>query len=49
MESLDLSQFYAYDGSLTTPPCWEGIRWTVLANALPIGKNVMNLIKRNYS
>jgi carbonic anhydrase len=49
MESLDLSQFYAYDGSLTTPPCWEGIRWTVLANPLPIGKNVMNLIKRNYS
>lgn len=38
MNALDLRTFYAYDGSLTTPPCWEGVRWTVLHNALPISK-----------
>ena len=49
MESLDTSEFFAYDGSLTTPPCWEGVRWTVLKNAMPVSKTYMDLIKRNFS
>lgn len=49
MDALDTSQFFAYEGSLTTPPCWEGVRWTVLKNALPISKNAMNHIRNLYS
>ena len=30
LNTLDLDDFYAYDGSLTTPPCTEGIEWRVL-------------------
>ena len=30
LESLDLTEFWSYDGSLTTPVCTEGIKWTVL-------------------
>ena len=30
LDSLDMSSFWSYDGSLTTPPCTEGIKWSVL-------------------
>jgi carbonic anhydrase len=35
---LDLTDFWSYDGSLTTPPCTEGIKWNVLRNVQPISK-----------
>ncbi|KAI8929161.1 alpha carbonic anhydrase [Entophlyctis helioformis] len=30
------SPFWSYDGSLTTPPCAEGVKWSVLDKTLPI-------------
>lgn len=30
--------YYAYDGSLTTPPYTEGVRWIVMADALQVSK-----------
>ena len=27
-----MTNYWSYPGSLTTPPCWEGIKWTVLAD-----------------
>ena len=36
LNSLNLENFYSYDGSLTTPPCTEGIKWAVLQKIQPI-------------
>lgn len=30
LKNTDLSAYWNYDGSLTTPPCVEGIKWTVV-------------------
>lgn len=44
-----MAEFFSYEGSLTTPPCAEGIRWTVLKKAMPIRPDLMALIKSKYA
>uniref|UniRef100_A0A4W3H2J0 Carbonic anhydrase n=1 Tax=Callorhinchus milii TaxID=7868 RepID=A0A4W3H2J0_CALMI len=39
MLSDDLSQFYRYKGSLTTPPCFESITWTVFDTPINYGRS----------
>lgn len=54
-QSLDLSAllppqrgYYAFDGSLTTPPCTEGVRWMVLQQPVPLSPKQIQAFKRLF-
>jgi len=41
------TQFFRYIGSLTTPPCTEGVIWTVFSTEIPITEKSLNLLRQN--
>jgi len=53
--SLDVSQllpkdqrFYTYMGSLTTPPCSEGVLWLVMKQPVQLSPEQLNIFSRMY-
>jgi carbonic anhydrase len=40
-------QYFRYIGSLTTPPCTEGVIWTIFTNQLPITEESLNELRQN--
>ena len=46
---LDFGEYWTYMGSLTTPPCTEGLRWTVLKQILPISEEQLKLISKKIA
>lgn len=41
-------QYYAYSGSLTTPPCSEGVRWSVLESPMEVSKAQIAAFAERY-
>ncbi len=41
----DLKDYYRYSGSLTTPPCSEGVVWTVFRQYLNISARQLEIIR----
>jgi carbonic anhydrase len=44
----DVRSFYTYMGSLTTPPCTEGVLWIVMANSISISKQQLDVYFSKY-
>ena len=48
-EILGSKGYYAYNGSLTTPPCSEGVRWIVLKTPSKLSLEQLSSFKELYS
>lgn len=44
----DQEHFYAYSGSLTTPPCTEGVQWVVLKEPIELSGDQIHRFIRAY-
>jgi len=44
----DLESFYVYNGSLTTPPCNETVRWIIMKEIQEISESQLNLIRAAF-
>ena len=49
IKSLDLSKFYHYEGSLTTPPCTEGLNWFVIHDTQPISADQVDAFTKMWA
>ena len=36
LSTLDMTDYWSYDGSLTMPPCTQGIKWSVIKSVQSI-------------
>jgi carbonic anhydrase len=41
-------QYYTYMGSLTTPPCTEGVLWLVMKNPAQMSREQINVFGKLY-
>ena len=49
LATADLSEYWSYSGSLTVPPCIEGIKWTVIKKPLPISEAQLSAFTKFFA
>lgn len=42
------SKFFMYTGSLTTPPCWQGVTFLVCKDFIPVGKSLSEAFAKKF-
>ena len=47
--TIDFSKYWNYNGSLTKPPCTEGIKWVIIRKAQPISDIELISFQQYYS
>ena len=47
LQNVDFSSYWNYNGSLTTPPCQEGIKWTVISDVQPLSVKQLERIQKS--
>ncbi|XP_020618030.1 carbonic anhydrase 2-like isoform X1 [Orbicella faveolata] len=45
LRDLSRASFYTYKGSLTTPPCYQSVKWIVLENPVSTSREVMTAMR----
>lgn len=48
LEEAAQGEFFRYQGSLTTPPCTEGIEWNVMRTVQPISPRQLNIFRNMW-
>jgi carbonic anhydrase len=41
-----LGEYYAYWGSQTYPPCYQGVEWFVVKHVIPVSSSAIKSLKR---
>ena len=49
LSELEKDGYWSYDGSLTTPPCSEGIKWTIFSDVQSISETQLEGIQHWFS
>lgn len=47
--TIDFTEYWSYDGSFTTPPCTEGIKWSVIKQVQPISDAQLKKFTENMA
>merc|ERR1711973_494576 len=45
MGPSDISEFYRYNGSFTSPGCQESVTWTMFKNVITISEKQLNIFR----
>jgi len=49
LSTVNMKEYWSYDGSFTTPPCTEGIKWTVIKQVQSISAEQLKKFTENLA